>query len=121
MPVKGKVAEAAVLLASHKEVQVRTNATDARQGFFKLLEQVAADPSAVVVIEHKHAGTGALVGAGFLEYVRALEGLARDLVGEMAEPFRLIGTAVGSADFESALADLRAEQNARAQSRLDAL
>lgn len=121
MALKNRVAEAAGLLAGHKEVQVRTNATDARQGFFKLLERVASDSSAVVVIEHKHAGTGALVGAGFLEYVRALEGLVRDLVGEMAEPFRLVGTAVGGSDVEPALADLRAEQRALAASRLDGL
>ena len=41
------------ILDSHHERTVLRNATEARQQFFVLLSEVVADPSEVVLIEHK--------------------------------------------------------------------
>ena len=106
------------LLASRQERTVTRNATEARQSFFQLLGAVVADSAQVVVIEHKDLkGHGALVGEGFLTYVRALEAVTRDLAQASTEPFTLLGTATAHGDVAGMLQELRSDDEASRTAR----
>ena len=73
------------ILDSHHERTVLRNATEARQQFFVLLSEVVADPSEVVLIEHKDLpGRGMLVSEAYREYVRHLERLVKTLAARTA-------------------------------------
>src|SRR5579872_5050123 len=110
----------APMIADHREEVVRRPATAARAEFFELLENVVANPNLVVLIEHRHLPQrGVLVGEAYLEYVRQLERLVRDLLVARApaDSFTLCGTATLNEDLERAIAAMRAGEAAAADGR----
>ena len=109
------------ILDSHHERTVLRNATEARQQFFVLLSEVVADPSEVVLIEHKDLpGRGMLVSEAYREYVRHLERLVKTLAARTAGSFRLVGTVVLHGDVDDALRDLRGSERSRVETKFGA-
>ena len=96
----------------------RRQASEARREFFALLQAVIHDPTEVILIEHKDLPEqAALVNAPFLMRTLRLVTHLRKQWPLSEPPFRLIGSAtlVGSAD--DVLAEVRAEQGTRQQSK----
>lgn len=113
------------VFAGREERIVSCNATEAHQQFFALLSEVVADPSEVVLIEHKGLPQrGMLVGEGYRTYVRQLEQLVRAFASSVRPPaasFRLAGTMTLPGELEPALDDLRADAHAAFARKIDDL
>lgn len=83
------------LLDAHEEHEHTLTATTARASFFPLLERLAADPRAVILVEHRAAGRVMLVHENYRAYVRKLEALVQTLLTPAAPDaaaFRLAGS-----------------------------
>jgi hypothetical protein len=99
------------------------NASEARQQFFSLLEDVVVrDPSQIVLIEHKDLpDAAALVSARFLFRVLRLLRSLRASGRGAATPFRLIGSATLVGSPTDPLAEVRQQQRALRDAKLDTL
>lgn len=98
------------------------NASEARQQFFALLEEVSRDPTGIVLIDHKDLPEpAALVNAPFL--LRTLR-LLRSLTARQraaAVPFRLIGSATLVGEPDGVLDEVRERQRALGRAKLAGL
>lgn len=112
-------------IGAHRERTTIITATEARQQFFTLLGKVIADPSELVLVEHKDlVGRAMLVSEAYRDYVRQLEALVSSLLDGGTSPspaFRLAGSMTVVGDASTALAAARSDAAVRSARKFEGL
>lgn len=118
-------AGARALLKEGSTHTLTISATKARERFFALLDAVAADPTEIVLVEHKGlAGRVMVASEAYHQYTQRLEQMLRATVASgtpAGHRFRLAGSLEVSDAAPAALALARADAAAAANRKFDDL